>query len=190
MTTIEQVKAIEILDSRGRLTVQATCLLSDCTSVTTSVPSSKSTAKAEAFELRYGDPKRYNGLGCRKAVQNVNTTINEMIKGRSYLSQFDFDHALFSLDGTENKHLLGANAILLAPDSESATSDTHHCIPVVPPPRKRCHLQSDTERRLTLMAQIERDWQCHWEAHDLVLLLPVPARLLRDSQTYHPAPVP
>lgn len=112
MPAIEKLTAREILDSRGRPTVGVTCALRDGTSAWASVPSGASTGKAEALELRDGDKSRYGGLGCRLAVQNVNSTINHALSGREYPTQADLDRALIQLDGTDNKSRLGANAIL------------------------------------------------------------------------------
>jgi enolase len=112
MITIQSLHALEILDSRGRPTVQTTCALSDGTTATASVPSGASTGKAEALELRDGDPKRYRGLGCRTAVNNVNTMLNDALKGRAFGTQAELDEAMLALDGTPNKAKLGANAFL------------------------------------------------------------------------------
>jgi enolase len=109
--TISRLTALEILDSRGRPTVQATCELGGVAG-TASVPSGASTGSAEALELRDGDPKRYSGLGCRQAVASVNGTIHHALAGRSFDSQQALDSALIALDGTANKSRLGANAIL------------------------------------------------------------------------------
>ena len=112
MFTVQQVSALEILDSRGRPTVKATCLLIDGTAASASVPSGASTGVAEAIELRDGDPKRYQGLGCRKAVANINGEIDLALRGRTFSSQEKLDRAVRDLDGTENKSRLGANAHL------------------------------------------------------------------------------
>jgi enolase len=112
MPTIERLTALEILDSRGRPTVQATCSLSSGAQGTASVPSGASTGAAEALELRDGDLARYGGLGCRKAVANVNGEINAALKNHAFDHQHDLDHALIDLDGTTNKARVGANAIL------------------------------------------------------------------------------
>jgi enolase len=109
---IARVTGIEILDSRGRPTVKATCELEGGALGISSVPSGASTGAAEALELRDGDPERYGGLGCRRAVANVGGTINEALTGRSFDSQEDLDRAMVELDGTANKSRLGANAIL------------------------------------------------------------------------------
>ena len=112
MTKIQRVAAREILDSRGRPTVWASVTLADGTIGAASVPSGASTGKAEMLELRDGDPKRYGGLGCRKAVANVNGPIHDRLVGRSFDTQRALDEELLALDGTPNKSKLGANAIL------------------------------------------------------------------------------
>ncbi len=103
---------MEILDSRGRPTVACRLRLSGSSDVTASVPSGASTGSAEALELRDGDPQRYGGLGCRKAVANINTTIAKTLLHRDIPHQSSLDRALLDLDGTPNKSNLGANAIL------------------------------------------------------------------------------
>lgn len=112
MSTIERVSALEILDSRGRPTVQATCVLANGISGTVSVPSGASTGTSEAVEVRDGDPRRYRGLGCRTAVGHVNGALNDLLATRSLLDQATLDHMLIEEDGTEHKSRLGANALL------------------------------------------------------------------------------
>ena len=112
MSRIRSVSAIEILDSRGRPTLLATCELSDGKLGRASVPSGASTGSAEALELRDRDPARYAGLGCLKAAENVSQDINRAIAGRDFASQQALDRCLIELDGTDNKSRLGANAIL------------------------------------------------------------------------------
>ena len=112
MPTIQSLIAREILDSRGRPTVAATCALAGGAMASASVPSGASTGTAEALELRDGDPARYGGLGCRKAVAHVNDLIAEALRGRHFDHQSDVDNALLALDGTPNKSRLGANALL------------------------------------------------------------------------------
>jgi enolase len=111
MPVIRQLSALEILDSRGRPTVQATCELEGGAIGVASVPSGASTGSAEALELRDGDPSRYGGLGCRTAVHNV-VALNNVMTNRVFATQADLDGALIDLDGTPNKSHLGANAIL------------------------------------------------------------------------------
>ncbi len=112
MPVVERLHAIEILDSRGRPTLQASCQFSDGSEGSASVPSGASTGAAEAHELRDGDPQRYRGLGCRKAVANVCGEINDVLKGRAIDSQEALDRTLVELDGTAQKSRLGANALL------------------------------------------------------------------------------
>ncbi len=112
MTTITQITAAEILDSRGNPTVEVEVKLADGTKGRAAVPSGASTGKYEAVELRDGDPARFNGLGVLKAVGNVNKTIAAAITGMSALEQESIDRKLVKLDGTVNKSNLGANAIL------------------------------------------------------------------------------
>src|SRR5215213_9804560 len=111
MSTIARLTAREILDSRGRPTVEATCTLDGGVSGTASVPSGASTGTAEALELRDGEPGRYRGLGCRTAVRHVNDDLNAALAGQD-LEQRSLDRAMLALDGTPNKARLGANAIL------------------------------------------------------------------------------
>ncbi|MBI2824084.1 MAG: phosphopyruvate hydratase [Planctomycetia bacterium] len=111
--TIRRLTGLEILDSRGCPTVRATCALASGTTGTASVPSGASTGAAEAVELRDGDPARYAGRGCRKAVANINHELNRALSGRADIAtQADVDRVLAELDGTPNKARLGANAIL------------------------------------------------------------------------------
>jgi enolase len=112
MFTIERLRALEILDSRGRPTVKAWCRLAGGAEASASVPSGASTGSAEALELRDGDPNRYGGLGCRRAVANINDIIQGSVAARPFNSQGHFDQAILDLDGTANRSRLGANAIL------------------------------------------------------------------------------
>jgi enolase len=112
MLVIQRLTALEILDSRGRPTVQATCELASGARGTVSVPSGASTGAAEALELRDGDPTRYRGLGCRTAVAHVNGPLNDTLSGRTIDAQTTLDRTMLDLDGTPNKSRLGANAIL------------------------------------------------------------------------------
>ena len=112
MPTIRRLAALEILDSRGRPTVRATCDLASGARGTASVPSGASTGTAEALELRDGDPRRYGGLGCRTAVANVAGPLDDALRDRPFDGQDALDRAMIALDGTPNKARLGANAIL------------------------------------------------------------------------------
>ncbi|MEQ9398326.1 MAG: phosphopyruvate hydratase [Longimicrobiales bacterium] len=112
MSAIVSVRAREILDSRGNPTVEAEVTLDTGVRGRAAVPSGASTGAHEAVELRDGDRGRYLGKGVRKAVDNVNTTIAEAIRGFEAREQLDIDRTLIELDGTPNKRNLGANAIL------------------------------------------------------------------------------
>jgi enolase len=112
MPKIERLSGREILDSRGRPTVLATCVLEGGIGASASVPSGTSTGSAEAFELRDGDPKRYHGLGCRRAAANIGGELQEVLAGRVFRDQAELDRTMIALDGTATKSRLGANAIL------------------------------------------------------------------------------
>ncbi|RLE35326.1 phosphopyruvate hydratase [Candidatus Acetothermia bacterium] len=111
MTTIEEIWAREILDSRGNPTVEVEVTLENGVRARAAVPSGASTGTYEALELRDGD-KRYLGKGVRRAVRNVNEIIAPEIVGMDPTLQEEIDRLLLELDGTENKSRLGANAIL------------------------------------------------------------------------------
>jgi enolase len=111
-TKIQSINAIEILDSRGNPTVEVDVFLENGISGRAAVPSGASTGKFEAVELRDGDKNRYNGKGVLKAVHNVNDKINKVLIGLDVNDQLKIDKTMIELDGTENKSVLGANAIL------------------------------------------------------------------------------
>jgi len=110
--TIASLKAREILDSRGNPTVEVDLVTKAGISARAAVPSGASTGIHEACELRDGDKARYLGKGVIKAVESVNTTLAEALKGMSVLDQAALDAKMSALDGTPNKSKLGANAIL------------------------------------------------------------------------------
>ncbi len=112
MSKIQSVKASEILDSRGNPTVRVEVSLSDGTVEAAAVPSGASTGEREALELRDGDKKRYLGKGVLKAVANVNEKIAPAVAGMNVFDQQSIDGKMLSLDGTDFKSNLGANAIL------------------------------------------------------------------------------
>lgn len=109
---IKNIKAREILDSRGNPTVQAVVTLDNNLEAVASVPSGASTGVHEALEMRDGDKKRYSGQGVLKAVVNVNQKIAPKLKGWEVTKQAEIDELMLDLDGTPNKSKLGANAIL------------------------------------------------------------------------------
>ncbi|MCX7831184.1 MAG: hypothetical protein N2445_09055, partial [Acidobacteria bacterium] len=111
---IETIIGREILDSRGNPTVEAEVILSDGTSAMASVPSGASTGEAEALELRDKDKSRFNGKGVLKAVENIEGVIAELLEDRVAIDQREIDYAMIRKDGTPNKEVLGANAILAA----------------------------------------------------------------------------
>ena len=110
--TIQEVRAREVLDSRGNPTVEAEILLADGTRARAIVPSGASTGEHEAVELRDGDAKRFLGKGVLQAVENVNGEISEAVGGFDATDQRGLDQRMIELDGTPNKARLGANAIL------------------------------------------------------------------------------
>ena len=109
--TISDIKARQVLDSRGNPTVEAEVFLEDGSYGRAIVPSGASTGAGEALELRDGDKERYNGKGVLKAVWNVNSKIKDVLVGNSADQSF-VDNMMIQLDGTKNKSALGANAIL------------------------------------------------------------------------------
>ncbi len=112
MSSIVDVVAREILDSRGNPTIEADVLLESGSMGRAAVPSGASTGSREAIELRDGDAKRYGGKGVLRAVEHVNTEISEAIVGLDASEQAFIDKTMIELDGTENKSRLGANALL------------------------------------------------------------------------------
>ena len=112
MTTIYDIKAREIIDSRGNPTVEVDVILQGGAVGRAAVPSGASTGEHEALEMRDGEAKRYGGKGVSKAVKNVNEKILPILRGLDSLDQLTLDQAMLALDGTETKSKLGANAIL------------------------------------------------------------------------------
>jgi len=129
MPAISNVKAREILDSRGNPTIEVDVTTADGSFGRAAVPSGASTGEHEAVELRDGDKSRYLGKGVRKAVDNVNTVIASAVAGLDASDQAGLDHKLIDLDGTPNKGRLGANALLgvsLAAAKAAAASANKH----------------------------------------------------------------
>ena len=112
MARIAEVRGREIIDSRGNPTVEADVILDNGVLGRAAVPSGASTGSREAVELRDGDKSRYAGKGVRKAVQNVNSELRAVVLGRDPLDQAGLDAVMISLDGSDNKSRLGANALL------------------------------------------------------------------------------
>ncbi len=146
MAEIIDVKARQILDSRGNPTLEADVLLSDGSFGRGMVPSGASTGTYEALELRDGE-KAYGGKGVMKAVKNVLDLIGPEIMGMEACAQADVDRAMIKLDGTPNKSKLGANATLavsLAVASAAAQSTGQPLYRYLGgnPPVKRCRFRS------------------------------------------------
>lgn len=109
---IEKVIGREIIDSRGNPTVEAEVILADGTVGRGAAPSGASTGEFEALELRDGDKDRFGGKGVQKAVENINTKINDVLVGMDASDTYAVDQAMIKADGTKDKSNLGANAIL------------------------------------------------------------------------------
>jgi enolase len=112
MSNIADIRAYEILDSRGNPTVEADVILENGIVGSACAPSGASTGSREALELRDGDKSRYLGKGVLKAVNNINTTIKDLLVGDDVTDQKSLDQKMIDADGTENKAVLGANATL------------------------------------------------------------------------------
>ncbi|GAA8056337.1 phosphopyruvate hydratase [Helicobacter pylori] len=112
MLTIKDIHALEVMDSRGNPTIQASVILSDNTRASTIVPSGASTGKREALELRDNDKTRFLGKGVLRACENVNSVIKHHLIGLEAINQAFVDERLRALDGTPNYANLGANAVL------------------------------------------------------------------------------
>ena len=123
MTSIADIRAFEVLDSRGNPTVQADVILDSGVVGTACSPSGASTGSREALELRDGDKNRYLGKGVLTAVNNINTTIKHLLVGTSAADQRSLDQLMIDADGTDNKAVLGANATV---------SYTHLTLPTTP----------------------------------------------------------
>jgi len=130
MPKITRLFGREILDSRGRPTVLATCVLEGGVSASASVPSGASTGTAEAFELRDGDGKRYQGLGCRRAAENIGGEISAALVGRAFRDQAEVDETMIAMDGSANKSRVGANAILAVSVAFARASAMERGIPL------------------------------------------------------------
>jgi enolase len=130
MSTITQVTALEIIDSRGNPTVEAEVVLESGAMGRAAVPSGASTGTREAVELRDGDKKRYGGKGVLKAVRNVETVLAKGIVGMDAQDQAAVDTRMIALDGTDNKAKLGANAILAVSLATAHAAATENGLPL------------------------------------------------------------
>jgi enolase len=130
MSLIADIRAREILDSRGNPTIEADVILESGTIGRANAPSGASTGTREALELRDGDKSRYLGKGVLKAVGHVNVDIREALVGYSVFDQAAIDKAMIDLDGTESKSNLGANAILAVSLAVARAAATEKKIPL------------------------------------------------------------
>ena len=112
MVNIKDIKAREILDSRGNPTIECDIFLSDNSFGRAAVPSGASKGKYEAIELRDKDLTRYNGKGVQKAIENILKVIKPKVEGLEFSNFMDFDDKIINIDGTKNKSNLGANSTL------------------------------------------------------------------------------
>jgi enolase len=154
MSTIYDIQAREVLDSRGNPTVEVDVMLAGGAMGRAAVPSGASTGEHEAIELRDGDKKRYLGKGVSKAVKNVTEKILPALQGVDSLDQLTVDRIMLDLDGTETKSKLGANAILAV---SLANGRTRKCCPCRWP-------TSSTAARIPMPRLIFRNsWSCRTE---------------------------
>ena len=130
MSIIADIRALEILDSRGNPTVQADVILENGIVGTATAPSGASTGSREALELRDGDNERYLGKGVLTAVNNVNTVIKTLLLGVDATDQFGLDQIMITADGTHNKGVLGANAILAVSLAAAKAAAMYQDIPL------------------------------------------------------------
>ena len=130
MTEIVDIRAREVLDSRGNPTVEADVTLESGVVGSACAPSGASTGSREALELRDGDKSRYRGKGVLKAVANINTEIRELLLGKDVTRQAELDQAMIDLDGTENKAKLGANAVLAVSLAAAKAAATEKGMPL------------------------------------------------------------
>ncbi|RLP54029.1 MAG: phosphopyruvate hydratase [Ketobacter sp.] len=130
MSKILQIRAREVLDSRGNPTVEADVILESGAAGTACAPSGASTGSREALELRDGDKSRYLGKGVLKAVQAINQDIAELLKGKDSLDQKKIDQLMIDADGTENKSKFGANAILAVSLANAKAAAVYKQVPL------------------------------------------------------------
>lgn len=127
---VKQIKARQILDSRGNPTVEADVILEDDTYGRASVPSGASTGSNEALELRDKNPREYRGKGVNLAVSNIKEVLSEALIGQDSTNQAKIDQIMIDLDGTKNKSNLGANAILAVSLANAKAAAKGLCIPL------------------------------------------------------------
>jgi enolase len=180
MPKIERLFGREILDSRGRPTVLATCVLEGGVSASASVPSGASTGSAEAHELRDGDPKRYRGLGCRRAAANVGGALHDALAGRVFPDQAALDRAMIALDGTTTKSNLGANAILAVSVAFARASAVERGIPLYVHFADMIGVSANKLPRLTINLFSGGKHAGQQVSVQDVLIIPMPARTIDE----------
>src|SRR5438477_8330439 len=130
MKRIQNIKAREVLDSRGNPTIEVDCVLEGGVLGRSIVPSGASTGEHEALELRDGDKKRFLGKGVLKAVENVNKIIAPALSGQDATLQSHIDELMLAMDHTRNKAKLGANAMLGVSMAVARAAATSHGLPL------------------------------------------------------------
>ncbi len=181
MPKIKKLSGREILDSRGRPTVLATCVLEGGITASASVPSGASTGSAEAFELRDGDAKRYQGLGCQRAVANIGGELSRALVGRDFPNQSDLDQAMVALDGTENKSRIGANAILAVSVAFARASALQRGVPLYRHFADMAGTTAQTLPRLTINLFSGGKHAGQQVSIQDVLIIPMAARAIDES---------
>jgi len=180
MQKIERLTGREILDSRGRPTVLATCVLEGGISASASVPSGASTGSAEAHELRDGDPKRYRGLGCRRAAANVGDALHDALAGGVFADQEALDRTMIALDGTATKSNLGANAILAVSVAFARASAIERGIPLYQHFAGMMGVSANTLPRLTINLFSGGKHAGQQVSIQDVLIIPISARTIDE----------
>ncbi len=188
MTKIKEVKAREILDSRGNPTVEVDVFLESGVKARAAVPSGASTGIHEAVELRDNDKNRYKGKGVLKAVENVNKKIAEAVKGLDALDQGLVDRTMIALDGTPNKSRLGANAVLGVSLSVARAAALSVHLPLY----RYLGGVSAVEIPCPMLNVLNGGVHANWQGPDLqeFMICPVGAKSFKEalrwaSETYH-----
>lgn len=183
MQKIEKLSGREILDSRGKPTVLATCVLEGGISACASVPSGASTGAAEAFEMRNGDLARYQGLGCRRAAANIEGELQRALAGRAFADQAELDGMMIALDGTPAKSRLGANAILAISLAFARASAVQKSIPLYKHFAEMLDIQINTLPRLTINLLSGGKHAGKQVSIQDVLIIPISARTIDEVLT-------
>ena len=180
---IREIKAREVLDSRGNPTVEADCILEDGTMGRATVPSGASTGAHEAHELRDGDTKRFGGKGVLKAVANVEGEIRKALIGKDASMQRGIDEAMIVLDGTENKSRLGANAILAVSLAVAYAAANTKNIPLFEHLRSLSSVPRDPILPLPQCNVVNGGAHTNWESTDIqeFMIMPVGAKSFREG---------